>query len=298
MLTIFSMPKAFRGHVGTIQRNALKSWTLLRPAPEIFVFGNEAGTADAAREAGARHFPQVAVNELETPLLSDLFRQAEGCAASELLCYLNADILLPPAFTPAVELVQKGFSKFVMVSRRINVDVAEPLDFAEGWESKLGVQGGGPASGDYTAIDVFVFGKGTYRRVPDFAIGRLWFDQWLIKAALEQNLPLIDASRVAPVLHQNHDYNHVPGGEDQVWRGREAARNFALYGGVRHTHTLLDATHEIAPSGKLRRIWLRRPLVKMKEMSWELFVRRTVPLRDALRLRRKFWRRGAANSQS
>jgi hypothetical protein len=296
MLTIFSMPKAFREHIGTIQRNALKSWVMLRPKPEILVFGDEAGTGEAAREVGARHVAQVATNEHDTPLLSDLFRQAEAHANGALLCYVNADILLPGAFTQAVESAQKEFGKFVMVSRRINVDVAEPLSFEAGWESNLCVQNS--ARKDYTAIDVFVFSKGTYERVPEFAIGRLWFDQWLIKAARERKLPVIDASRVAPVLHQNHDYNHVPGGAEQVWRGKEAQRNFALYGGVRHTYTLLDATHEIMAAGGLRRVWLRRPMVKMKEMMWELLVRRTVGLRDALRLRRKFWRRSAVDPQA
>ena len=28
MLTIFTTPKPFRGHIGIIQRNALKSWTI------------------------------------------------------------------------------------------------------------------------------------------------------------------------------------------------------------------------------------------------------------------------------
>jgi hypothetical protein len=33
MLTVFSTPKPFVGHSDIIRRNALKSWTLLRPGP-------------------------------------------------------------------------------------------------------------------------------------------------------------------------------------------------------------------------------------------------------------------------
>jgi hypothetical protein len=34
MLTFFTTAKPFRGHSGVIQRNALKSWTLLHPDVE------------------------------------------------------------------------------------------------------------------------------------------------------------------------------------------------------------------------------------------------------------------------
>jgi len=37
MLTLFTIPKAFQGHTGVIQRNAIRSWTLLRPECEIIL---------------------------------------------------------------------------------------------------------------------------------------------------------------------------------------------------------------------------------------------------------------------
>ena len=48
MLTIFSIPKPFIGHVGVIQMNALRSWTFLDPKCEIVIFGDEPGIAEAA----------------------------------------------------------------------------------------------------------------------------------------------------------------------------------------------------------------------------------------------------------
>jgi len=55
---------------------------------------------------------------------------------------------------------------------------------------------------------------------------------------------------------------------------------------VRHAYTLLDATHELAPDGRLRRVHLRKSLFKVKEWGWDVFVRRTAKLRHALGLRR------------
>jgi len=60
MLTIFATPKAFRGHIDVIQRNAIKSWTLLSINPEIILFGDDEGTPEVAREFGLQHIPAVA----------------------------------------------------------------------------------------------------------------------------------------------------------------------------------------------------------------------------------------------
>ena len=72
MLTLFAIPKNFRGHIATIQRNAIASWTRLIPRPEIFLFGGEEGTAEIAHELGLRHFPEVARNEFGTPGLGKI----------------------------------------------------------------------------------------------------------------------------------------------------------------------------------------------------------------------------------
>lgn len=299
MLTIFSIPKAFKGHIGVIQRNAIKSWTLLQPRPEILLFGKDEGTAEVARELAVRHIPDVATNEFGTPLLDDLFRKAETNSRSQVLGYVNADIILLSDFARAVDLVQKQLPKSLLVSKRINMDVPERLDFQPGWEEALKLRAERTGVDEhYSGIDVFVFPKGMYSNVPDFAIGRLWFDHWLIKAVRLQNLPVIDASWIAPLLHQRHDYNHVPGGADQVWRGKEAERNFQLYGGIQHSYTLLDVTHELTRSGSIRKVRFRKSLYKIRNFAWNLLVRRTAGLRNSLGLRRRFWQRATATPRS
>jgi hypothetical protein len=90
MLTLFTIPKPFRGHIEVIQRNAIESWAQLRPRPEIILFGDDEGTAHVAKEFGISHIPQVARNEFGTPLLNDFFEQAQRVAGDDLLCYVNA----------------------------------------------------------------------------------------------------------------------------------------------------------------------------------------------------------------
>jgi hypothetical protein len=311
MLTVFSIPKAFAGHIGRIQRNAIRSWAQLEPRPEIVLLGNDEGTGDIAREVGARHIPDIARNAHGTPLLNDAFRQAEAGASGELMCYVNADIVLTAEFAEAVEAVCAKLATFLVVSRRINVDTdGLVLDGTETDKVDAGkarnstTQRGSELcnralnagiSGDHTAIDVFVFTKGMYGGMPDFAVGRLWFDQWLIKSARQRGIAVVDVSPMAPVLHQNHDYNHVSGGEERVWRGAEATENFRLYGGEQHAYTLLSVTHELRGGGKLRRVRLRKEAFAVKHALWDVLVRRTVGVRDALWLRRKFWQAGKAS---
>src|SRR5215472_16468615 len=97
MLTLFATAKAFEGHSGIIQRNALKSWTLLHPDVEVILFGDDKGTAEIAAELGLRHEPYVERNELGTKRLDSMFGQAQKIARNDILCYVNCDIVILPS---------------------------------------------------------------------------------------------------------------------------------------------------------------------------------------------------------
>ena len=105
MLTVFSTPKPFHGHSGIIQRNALKSWTLLHPDVEVILFGDEDGAAETCRDLGIRHEPKVQRNENGTKYLSYIFDRAKEISSHKFLCYANCDIMLASDFRAALELV-------------------------------------------------------------------------------------------------------------------------------------------------------------------------------------------------
>jgi len=289
MLTIFATPKAFRGHLAVIQRNAITSWTRLSPRPQIIVFGDSYGTKDIAAEFGLEYFPQIESNEFGTPYLGAMIARAERIARFDLLCYINADIILTDGFERAIERVRGKMRHFLMVGRRVNMDLDQLIRFDANWREWLSqemARRGLP--GDHTSIDFFVFANGLYRNVPPLVIGRAWFDQWMIKAALAQRVPVVDASALVPIVHQNHDYTHVEGGSNWVLRGVEAERNLAFCGG-QHRYTLLDVTHELEPSGAIRKVRLRRTLFEAKGFLWKAFIRRAASIRDVLKLNRKHW---------
>ena len=244
MLTLFSIPKAFHGHTRIIQRNAINSWTLMRPRPEIILFGNDEGTAEAAKSFAVRHVPQVARNEYGTPLLNDLFEQAQHAAAYNILCYVNADVILTSDFFQAVDEVVRWKTCFLLVGQRWDVDIKESLDFGDGWENellaRLGSQGVLHPS---TGMDYFVFPRGMWRDIPPFAIGRTAWDNWLVYRARAMRVPVVDATDATTVVHQSHDYLHIPAKAGDVCDGPEARRNLKLAGSWKHVFTLADATH-------------------------------------------------------
>ena len=138
-LTLFGIPKPFSGHIGVIQRNAIRSWKLLRPKVEIILFGDDRGTKDFADQLGVQHVANIEKTDQGTPLLSDIFQQAHQLVKTDLLGYVNADILLLDDFPSALEKVTKCIpDDFLAIGRRINTDIVEELDFeTPDWREKV-----------------------------------------------------------------------------------------------------------------------------------------------------------------
>lgn len=283
MLTLFFLPKSFRGHIGTIQINAIQSWLRLYPRCEIIMFGDDEGAAEIAARFGLLYSPDVLRNEFGTPLLSDLFEKAQAMATYNIMCYVNADIILMHDFISSVELISRWKKSCLMVGQRWNIDLDQALDFEQdNWEEQLRhcVRQRGKPSLSYW-IDYFVFPRGLYKNIPPFAIGRLAFDNWLLWKARSLGAALVDASEAVMAVHQNHDYSHHPQGQEGVWEGPEAKRNRELAGGWKHCYTLDDATHRLTDAGlrlNLSRKYFRR--------RWRLAKRALRCKRHQLGLRR------------
>jgi GT2 family glycosyltransferase len=245
-VSICAVPKPFRGHIGTIQRNALTSWKELEIIREIILLGGEDGIADAATSLGAIHYRDLEVDEFGTPLLDDVLQAAQRLSTSTWLCLVNADIVLLPEFGDAVAHAVADLAECLVVSRRWNLDVKEPLDFAPGWQARLREQAASAASlFSPWGIDVFVFPKNMFGKVPPFAIGRSSWDNWLIMAARKRGYPVVDATAKFGVIHQNHAYDGFLSIEE-IRRSQQGLRNFWLAGDSWFgLGRIDDSTHEI-----------------------------------------------------
>jgi hypothetical protein len=246
VLTIFTAPKPFtHPHIVTIQRNAIRSWVELGSEVEVFLIGEEEGMAQAASELEVRHLPQVVCNSRGTPLISSIFDLARRHAAGQLLAYVNADILLLPDFLAAARQAARLAEQFLLVGQRWDLDVLQALDFSDGWQERLGqqVQSAGklhPRGGS----DYFIYPRACFEQVPDFAVGRAGWDNWMIYEARRRGWPCADATPSIRVIHQSHDYSHLPGGQPH-YRLPETFENVRLAGGRRTIFTLQDADRQL-----------------------------------------------------
>jgi hypothetical protein len=202
-----------------------------------------------------------------------------------MLGYVNCDIILLQEFQDSIVAIHEQIAQFLAVTHRWEIDLRTQLEFDAEGPLRLGLLPRG-APGHHTAIDAFVFTRDLYSDVPALAIGRAWFDQWLIKDALLHGVPVVDITKVARAIHQNHDYAHIAGGQRGAYGGEEARRNLDIYGGVPHAFTLLNATHELRADRSIRRVRYRPQIFRVQQWLWRNFVQRTGPLRKRLGMQR------------
>src|SRR5580704_5791888 len=260
MITLFSTPKPFVGHIDVIQRNAISSWRRLHPDVEIILVGDDAGTAEVCAELGIRHIAPVKRNRYGTKYLADIYERAQAAARHDVLCHVNCDIILKSDFLWAVQGVAAERKRFLMAGRRWDIDLREAIDFSSGdWEAtvdRLAVETDRQRPPQW--IDYFVFSRGLYdQQIPEFVVGRPGWDNWLLWYPLSIGVPVMDASRAVRAVHQNHDYGYHPEGEKGVWEGEEAQENYRLHYGK--FATLANATHVLTANGVRRNykaVWI------------------------------------------
>lgn len=247
MITIFGTPRPFKGHFEIIQRNAIASWTQLRPSPQILIMGNDEGTAEVCRDLGVTHVPDIECNEFGTPLVNSMFEKAETLSENNVLLACTTDTLLFNDTLEAARIASKKFKRFCVITGRQHIQQNDLIDFSKpGWEEDVCNRMTPTTPDDITAGDYFLFSKGVWGGFPPFAIGRTVCDNWMYYKVLASRGALIDATAYLTTIHQDHDHSHHPDGVQGVWMGIEAQRNqklggaFASMFGRKHANWILN----------------------------------------------------------
>jgi hypothetical protein len=283
-LTLFTTAKPFVGHSAIIQRNALRSWSRLQPRPEILLIGDEEGYEEAAADVGALRVPGLERNEFGTPLVSEIIRRGRERGKGRVLTFLNADIILPPLFAQAVAIVERNFPRFLLVGRRVDLEVDQPVEFDDDWYESLSSRAvaDGSVRGDL-CIDYFAFTRDLFAAVPPFAVGRTRYDNWLIWRAAQEGAAVVDASAFVKVIHQNHGYGHADG-LIKAWEGAEAKRAEQLLGHWSHYHSISHARYMLTPSGEVRPVQGLRYATARPRRVLSHLLRSSRPLRRRARV--------------
>ncbi|MGH7836755.1 MAG: hypothetical protein ACREQC_02895, partial [Candidatus Binataceae bacterium] len=213
---------------------------------EVILFGDDEGAAEASRELGICHEPEIRKAEHGTKYLNYLFGRAQQIARHNIVCYVNCDIILTSGFRKGIEIAASLGRPFLMVGHRWDINITEPWDFSQSdWEERLMsvVSQRGKQQTDWY-IDYFAFTRGLYQEIPPLVIGRVRWDNWLVWRARSLGAKVIQASPLVKAIHQNHDYAYHPAGAAGVWSDDLAQRNYALAGGEDHMNTIQDAPYE------------------------------------------------------
>jgi hypothetical protein len=201
-ITLFSAVDKY----GMRERNAVNSWFQL--TDRIFLF---CGGGFDMRERVTDNFhckilfPEY--NKFGTPLLGSVFGMAADMSDDEeILCYVNSDVIILPGFERAIQACKKKFGDFLMVGRRWNWHSPVLLPrFVDGWDDTVRSLAENDGDLHVAATDFFVFTQPVFDiEFPPFALGRYWWDPWLMWIARERNYPVIDATRAITVIHQQH----------------------------------------------------------------------------------------------
>lgn len=285
MITIFTIPKPFVGLDDIHQRNAIQSWLAIRPECEIILCGNDQGVAEAAQEYGVAHITDIPVNEFGTPYLDAAFQHAQQIAKNDLICYVNADIIFPPNLVESIASIP--FQKFLGVGRRFNLDVDQLVDFQNRESSREFFDIAKENASEFImgASDYFFFRKNGFSDLPPFAVGRPYWDNWMMYTARKLRLPLIDVTLAIFSVHQNHDHSHVQQVRRGAYFGPEGDRNLEFLG-MERAFALYDATHfldsrntvqKVRGEGYIKRKIRTLPILKPRRglrKKWQDFVQK------------------------
>jgi len=233
MLTIFTTCKPFVRKTDTIiQTNALASWAFLEPCPEVILFGDEKyekGITELSKRFGYRLVGNLVRNRWDTPLLGDIFLRVQRIAKHDILCRMNADLILFQDFVDAIKIVSREFRQFLLIGAKWQLEGPMPrLDLRKDWHRDildLAERTGHrhpPAGSDYHVFTRGLFRGVKFRRLEDrpeehlhndfpiefvpLAWGPIRFDTWLVWQALRRDIPVIDATEMIFAVHQDHRY--------------------------------------------------------------------------------------------
>jgi hypothetical protein len=283
MLTLFTSCKPFQGEDAIAQRNAITSWKMLRPEPEIFILGDDFGAREFAEEIEVQFFPKVKRNESGKPFVDDLFNIAQRAATNDICCYVNSDIILLSDFISGVQKVASKKKDFLLIGKRHDLDVKETMTFETGWEHDIRnrvLSEGRPYH--LPGMDYFVFRKGQWGSIFPFVLGNIRWDNWIVYEARRNKITTVDATDAIMVIHQNHKLKHAEE-SDQVGIEHDSAavHNLSLYGKGLTAFFNLDASHVLTKNGL--KLALSKPYLERRLITTPIFSPKMAPLCNLLR---------------
>ena len=207
-VTLFTTVK-YSASKNYIYKNTIQNWALLKPdvIPVLFIHLNASAEffVDFARQRNWHVFqvPKTGVSGL--PVLRHMFMEVQRLFDTPFYGYANGDILFDGNLTNTIrELIKlkKRSSNLLVIGQRTNWHVKWQQNI-----SSLQEIGNYATSGKLYTPDAQDYFLSTYEgfpwsNIPDFVVGRIAYDNWIVVTALMKQIPLVDATNTITALHQ------------------------------------------------------------------------------------------------
>ena len=220
LLTMFTTCPNLEGK-RYIYGNTIRNWHLLSPDIIPVLFTDE-DTSDPksiayfAIQQGWYVLPMPATSTEGVPVLRHMFLVAQKKFYTKFYGYANCDILFDQNLTDTLRSLQTSvdeghIDKLLVVGRRRNWSVGKEVRLRK--LSQVGHYAKDSSLFRSDAQDYFLTTRDGYpwTCIPDFVVGRMGYDNWLVVAALVNKIPVIDATETVTALHQTGKDGNMAG---------------------------------------------------------------------------------------
>lgn len=208
MLTLYSTFRPFyTEHTTVHQRDAIRSWLLLKPKPQILIVGEDDSTKSVCEEFDLEII-ESEFSEYGTPFLEPMMRNAEKHAKHDIMLLVSGDIVLYQETMIAAEALPKQLDMFCACIEKTDCRVnSPPIDFNSNWVERTKNLNRKTVS---TSGDFFMHPKGfldALPPMPPFVIGRGMCDSWLLYFSKQAGF-LVDMTQAVSMYHVKHGHKH------------------------------------------------------------------------------------------
>ena len=207
LITLFTTFKVAQLNASTY-RNTIRNWGLLAPyvRPVLYCTVGDDCLTEFARMHGWAVYESPRVGKRDLPILRSMFLHAQSInRTTPFYGYANSDILFDRNLVSTLEALKNnsyGFKQLLVIGRRVNYQFKRNHEIHDLTSINQYVRNG--TLFQVSAQDYFISTHSGYPwdSIPDFVVGRIGYDNWLVATAVQRNISVVDATPTLSALHQ------------------------------------------------------------------------------------------------
>ncbi len=192
-LTFFTIPQTFNTQYDLMWWNAVKSWTLLKPKPDIFLLGNAPSLASIANDLSLYHIPNLDQNSS----INEIAKWLDKLTNNRIIVYINPNVILTEGFTETIQDIYNNQDNFLLTGQYRVIQAKGSININNNqWQQLLRTMAYKQTMPQLQNI-YLVFTKQLLKQLfaPDPNVEYSWKKQ-LSYAALRKSYPIIDGSNI------------------------------------------------------------------------------------------------------